>query len=88
MQSVVAHLKSEWKVYVMALWMIGVSGFLYYLDGQVQALQQTSLKLGSAVESMQGILISTDGNVAEIKKQVDDMSAKVTVIHKRVMRRR
>ena len=88
MQSLVAHLKREWKVYVMALWMIGVSGFLYYLYGQIQTLQRTSLKLSSDVNTMEGIVISTDSNVAEIKKQVDGMSAKVTVIHKRVMRRR
>jgi hypothetical protein len=88
MQSVVAHLKKEWKVYVMALWMIGVSGFLYYLNGQVQSLQQRSLKLGSDMDAIEGVLISTDGNVQAIKKQVDDMSARVAVIHKRIMRRR
>jgi hypothetical protein len=88
MQSVVAHLKKEWKVYVMALWMIGVSGFLYYLNGQVQSLQQRSLKLGSDMDAIEGVLISTDGNVKAIKKQVDDMSARVAVIHKRIMRRR
>jgi len=32
-------------------------------------------------------LISTDNNVADVKKQVEGMSAKVAIIHKRVMRR-
>ena len=88
MRSVVAHLKKEWKVYVMALWMIGVSGFLFYLNGQVQSLQQRGLKLSSDMGAMEGVLISTDGNVKAIKTQVDDMSARVAVIHKRIMHRR
>ena len=87
MENVVAHLKNEWKIYVMAIWIIGVTGYLYHLNGQVQTIQQTNLKLSSDVDSIESILISTDSNVALVKKQVDDMSSKMTVIHKRVMRR-
>lgn len=87
MQKVADHLKKEWKAYVMAIWMIGVSGFLYYLNGQIQAVKQTSMKLSSDVGSIESILISTDSNVAEVKTQVKDMTDKVAVIHKRVMRR-
>jgi hypothetical protein len=88
MQRVVTHLKKEWKAYVMALWMIGVSGFLFHLEGQVRSLQRRSQKISSDMDAMEGILISTDGNVKVIKKQVDDMSARVAVIHKRIMHRR
>ncbi len=87
MEKVVVHLKKEWIVYGMALWMLGVTGFLFYLNGQVQAIKRTSIKMASDVDSIESILISTDGNVAEIKKQVNQMSTKVAVIHKRVMRR-
>ncbi len=87
MEKVVVHLKKEWIVYGMALWMLGVTGFLFYLNGQVQAIKQTSIKMASDVDSIESILISTDGNVAEIKKQVNQISAKVAVIHKRIMRR-
>ena len=87
MQKVIAHLKKEWKVYVMAIWMIGVTGFLYHLNGQVQAIKQTSVKLSSDVDSIESILISTDSNVAEVKKQVGEISPKIKNIHKRVMRR-
>ena len=87
MEKWVRHFKNEWKVYIMALWMIGVTGFLYHLYGQVQVIQQTSIKLSSDVDAIESIFISTDNNVAEVKKQVETMSSKVAIIHKRVMRR-
>ena len=87
METVVAHIRKEWKVYVMAIWMIGVTGFLYHLSGQVREIGQTSIKLSSDVDSIESIFISTDNNVADVKKQVEGMSAKVAIIHKRVMRR-
>ena len=87
MQKVVVQMKKEWKVYVMAIWMIGATGFLYYLNGQVQVVKQTSVKLSSDVDSIESILISTDSNVAEVKNQVGEISTKMRVIHKRIMRR-
>lgn len=88
MDKVIAHLKKTWKVYIMGLWMIGVSWFLYYLNGQIQMLNQANAKLSSDVDSIESILISTDGNVAEMKKQVDAMTGKMENVHQRVMRRR
>ena len=80
-------LKKEWKVYVMGIWMIGVTVSLFSLHGQVQAVRQTALKLNSDVDSIESVLIGTDGNVAEVKKQIAAMTSKVANIHKRVMRR-
>lgn len=88
MDKVLAHLKKTWKVYLMGIWMIGVSGFLYYLNGQMQMIRQANSKLSSDVDSIESILISTDGNVADVKKQVDDMAGKMENVHRRVMRRR
>lgn len=87
MGNVVAHMKKEWKNYVMAIWMLGVAGFLYHLNEQILVIKQTSMKLSSDVDSIESIFISTDSNVAEVKKQVEEISTKVTVVHKRVMRR-
>jgi len=87
MESFVAHIKKEWKVYTMAIWMIGVTGFLFHLNGQVQVIKQTGIKLSSDVDSIESIFISTDNNVSDVKKQVEGMSSKVAIIHKRVMRR-
>ena len=87
MENFVAHLKKEWKVYALGIWMIGVTGFFFSLNGQVQELKQTALKLSSDVDSIESVLIGADGNVAEMKKQLDAMSSKVATIHKRVMRR-
>lgn len=87
MEKFVDHIKKEWKVYVMAIWMIGVTSFLYHLNGEVRDIKQTSIKLSSDVDSIESIFISTDNNVAEVKKQVEGMTAKVAIIHKRVMRR-
>ena len=87
METAVAHIRKEWKVYVMAVWMIGVTGFLYNLNEQVREIKQTSIKLSSDVDAIESIFISTDNNVADVKRQVEGMSAKVAIIHKRVMRR-
>lgn len=87
MSDFVGNLKREWKLYVMAIWMIGVTGFLVHLNTVVQDVRQTCQKLDSDIGSIESILISTDGNVAEMKKRVDDMSAKVSVLYKRVRRR-
>ncbi len=87
MQTVAAHIKKEWKFYIVVVWMIGATGFLFYLNTVVQTVRHTSLKLSSDVDSLESILLSTDGNVVQIKKQVDEMSAKVKIIHQRVRRR-
>lgn len=87
MNDLVAHLKREWKLYIMAIWMLGMTGFLVYLNSVVQDVRQTCLKLSSDVDSIESILISTDSNVAEMKNQIKDVSAKVSVIHNRVRRR-
>ena len=87
MNDIIAHLKKEWKRYIMALWMIAVTGFMVHLNNVVQDVKQTSIKVSSDVDSVESVLISTDANVAEMKKQVKEMSAKVSVIHNRVRRR-
>ena len=87
MNELIAHLKKEWKLYIMAIWMIGVTGFLVYLNTVVQDVRQSCVKLSSDVDSIESILISTDANVAEMKKKIDDMSARIAVIHNRVRRR-
>ena len=45
------------------------------------------MKMSSDVDSIESILISTDSNVAEVKKQVGEMSSSVAIIHRRIMRR-
>jgi len=87
MNNFTAHMKIEWKVYVMALWMIAVTGFLFYLNGTIQETRQACAKLISDVDSIESILISTDANVAHIKEKVDEMSGKVNTIHQRIRRR-
>lgn len=87
MDNFTAHMKIEWKVYVMALWMIAVTGFLIYLNGTIQETRQACAKLISDVDSIESILISTDANVAHIKEKVDEMSGKVNTIHQRIRRR-
>ena len=86
MDNYTAHLKKEWRAYAMALWMIAVTGFLFYLNSAIQETRQASAKLISDVDSIESILISTDANVASMKKTVDEMSGKVDTIHLRVRR--
>jgi cell division protein FtsL len=87
MQSLAARIKNEWKAIGFAVWMIAVSGYLLYLNSAVQDIRQMTSKLSSDVDSVESILISTDNNVAEMKKRIDEMSAKVDILHKRIRRR-
>jgi hypothetical protein len=88
MEKVVLHIKKTWKAYVVGIWMIGVTGFLFYLSGETQAIKQASTQLNSNVGSIESILISTDNNVAEVKIQVEKVASQMKSVHKRVMRRR
>jgi len=81
------HLKKEWKAYAMALWMMGITGFLVYLNSTLLETRRASARLISDVGSIESILISTDANVASMKETVGEMSGKVKMIHLRVRRR-
>lgn len=87
MQSIPDRLKKEWRVIVMAVWMVGVTAYLIHLHGVVRTVRQTSMQLQTDLQSLTGLLISTDSNVSEIREQVNDMAAKVTVMHQRIRRR-
>ena len=87
MENLVANLKRHWRTYGVALWMIVVTGYLIHLDIEVRALGRTDTKLVSDVDTIESVLVSTDSNVNQIKTTVDEMSAKVTTIQKRVRRR-
>ena len=87
MANLMATIKKEWRVVIMAIWMLGVTGYLIYLNGMIQSIRHTALKLSSDLDSVESILISTDNNVNEIKKQVNETAAKVTVIQQRARRR-
>ena len=87
MHSVAERIKNEWKTLVVAVWMIGVTAYLVYMNAMVQDLTRTAAKLTSDVGSIESILISTDGNVSEMKQRLDAMSAKVDIVHQRVRRR-
>lgn len=87
MQTLPARLKKEWRLIVLAFWMIGVSAYLIHLHGVVRAVRQTGVQLQTDLQSIAGILISMDSNVGDIREQVDETAAKVTVMHQRIRRR-
>ncbi len=87
MHSLAARIKNEWKAIVVAVWMIAFSGYLLYLNSTVREISQMTSKLSSDVDSVESILISTDNNVSEMKKRIDEMSTKVDILHKRIRRR-
>ena len=87
MGNLIANLKKHWRTYCVALWMIAVTGFFIHLNVKVCTLEQTSMKLVSDVDTIESVLISTDNNISQMKKTVDEMSPKLATVHKRVKRR-
>ena len=88
MDKMIAHFKKTWKVYLMGIWMIGTSGYLFYLGEQIKTLNQINGKLISDVDSIESVLIGADGNISQMKETLIDMNGKMETVYRRVMRKR
>lgn len=88
MDKTIAHLKKTWKIYLMGIWMVGTSGYLLYLGEQIKTINQVNGKLVSDVDSIESVLIGTDGNISQMKETLVGMNGKMETVYRRVMRKR
>lgn len=80
-------LKKEWKSIVMAIWLVGITLFLFKLDGKLDQLQLQTAKLAENLEVAEGVIISVDSGVVEANKKIKSLQSQVDYVAKRVRRR-
>ena len=88
MESVRSNLRYEWKKYVEALWMIGITVFVFQIDTKVRRLVDRIHTIASTVESVEGVVSGSDYTLGTIEKQVTALEKSVAVISRKVKRLR
>lgn len=86
-QVVKDRVKKEWKTWVVAVWMVVVTGFLFYINTKIDSLGDTDESIVSNIDSIESIIISTDAATADISKKVNEIEKDVTFIVRKVKRR-
>jgi len=88
MESARSNLRYEWKKYVVALWMIGITVFVFQIDTKVRSLVDRIHTIASTVESVEGLVSGSDYTLGTIEQQVAALEKSVSVISRKVKRLR
>lgn len=80
-------LKKEWKTVLFILWLFGITIFFIHLNGQLNQLEQRSIKIASTIDSIESVVISTDASVADSAKKIENIESNVSFIVQKVRRR-
>ena len=86
MESVRSNLRYEWKKYLMALWMIGITAFVVSMDIKVRHLVTRVQDIDATMGSIEGIVSGSDYTLGNIEKKVVELEKSVSIISKRVKR--
>ncbi len=86
MESARSNIRYEWKKYVVALWMIGITIFVFQMDTKVRNLVDRIQTIASTVESMEGVVSGSDYTLGTIERQVTALEKSVAVISRKVKR--
>ena len=73
MESVRSNLRYEWKKYLMALWMIGITTFVVSMDMKVRHLVTRVQNIDATMDSIEGIVSGSDYTLGNIEKKVGDI---------------
>jgi hypothetical protein len=86
MESVRSNLRYEWKKYLIALWMIGITAFVFQMDMKVRNLVTRVQNIDATMGSIEGIVSGSDYTLGNIEKKVVELEKSVSIISKRVKR--
>lgn len=81
------EIKKEWKVYLLIFGMIWISVLLFQLNTKIANLEVATTELNSTLDSVEGIIISTDGNIARVEKKIGVIESNVAYIVRKVRRK-
>lgn len=88
MESLRSNLRYEWKKYVVALWMILVTIFVFSMNNKINRLITKIETIDSTMSSTEGIVSGSDYTLGNIEQKISSLEKKVAVINNRVKRLR
>ena len=80
-------LKKEWKTLLLVIWLIGITYFLFVINGQLNGMQREDAQLRSTLDSVESVVLSTDNNIADMGKKIDGINSNVEFVVTKVRRR-
>ena len=80
-------LKKEWKTLLLVIWMIGITYFLFAVNGRLNGMQLEDAQLMSTLDSVESVVLSTDNNIADMSKKIDGINSNVEFVVTKVRRR-
>ena len=86
MESVRSNLRYEWKKYLIALWMICITAFVFHMDMKVRQLVTKVQHIDATMGSIEGIVIGSDNTLGNIEKKVVALEKSVSIISRRIKR--
>ncbi len=80
-------LQKEWKTWAVAIWMVAVTGFLFYINVKIDRLKATDEFIVSNIDSIESVVINNDATIIEISKSIKAMEPNIIYIRNKVRRR-
>lgn len=86
MESVRSNLRYEWKKYLIALWMICITAFVFHMDMKVRQLVRRVQNIDATMGSIEGIVSGSDYTLGTIEKKVVALEKSVSIVSRKVNR--
>ena len=86
MESIRSNLRYEWKKYLIALWMICITAFVFHMDIKIRHLVMRVQNIDATMGSIEGIVSGSDYTLGNIEKKVVALEKSVSIISRRVKR--
>jgi hypothetical protein len=86
MESVSSNLRYEWKKYLIAIWMICITAFVFHMDMKIRDLVTRAQNIDATMGSIEGIVSGSDYTLGNIEKKVAALEKSVSIISRRVKR--
>ena len=86
MESLRSNLRYEWKKYVVALWIILVTVFVFNMNIKLNRLATRIEKIDSTMSSTEGIVSGSDYTLGNIEQKIVSLEKKISLISSRVKR--
>ena len=77
----------DWKPYVVGVWMVLVTAFLFYLNGRIGDVQQANQEIISTQSAIESVVLSSDKVIIDMDERVKGINGNVNYIVQKVRRK-
>jgi hypothetical protein len=84
MESILNNIKHEWKVYLLAIWMVCLTAMLINFNARVDFLARKVNQIDSTLGGIEGIVSGSDYTLGNLEKKVEVLKAAVDKLTRRV----